>query len=210
MAITCTLKDLQSRVAWHLDLVEPPDHNLECNCHLARRIENDAALKIHPPDGVHALHTLIVVHGDSQVVTLPIKEPTLALMKSTAMEKLKDKITGKLLSPQGGIEEPFTPGSKSYTKLPVLAVCSNESHGIASSEKDHGDKLSVDIHIAECAIEVTAHNSGITLARSKLVDCTVDGVLNVYAVPRLDSIGSDERTGEFCLLSMPQFLSLFD
>jgi hypothetical protein len=210
MALICTLQDLQSRVAQHLNLAEPPAHNLECNCHLARRIENDAALKIRPSGGVYALHTLIVVHGDSQVVTLPIKEPTLALMKSTAMEQLKDKVTGKLLSPQGGIEEPSTLGSQSYTKLPVLAVCSNESHGIASSEKDHGGKLGVDIHIAECPIEVTAHNSGITLAASKLVDCTVDGILNIFAVPRVNSTGSDERIGKFCLLSMLQFLSLYN
>jgi hypothetical protein len=210
MALTCTLQDLQARVARHLDLAEPPAQDLECNCRFAYRIENDAFLKIDPSGVVDVLHTLIVVHGNNQVVTLPIEEPTLASMKRTTMEQLKDKVIGKILNPRGGIENLSTLGSQSYIKLPVLAVCSNESHGIASPEKDHGGKLSVDIHIAECPIEVTAHNSGITLAASNLFDCTVDGVLNIFAVPRLNSTGSDERTGKFCFLFMLQFLSLFN
>jgi hypothetical protein len=210
VALNCTLQDLQTRVARHLDLFEPPAQDLECNCRLAYRIEDSAALKTDPTGDADALHTLIVVYGDSQVVTLPIKEPTLASMKSTTMEQLKDKVTGKLLSPRGGIEKPSALGSKCYIKLPVLAVCSNEFHGTASSEKDCGGKLSVDIHIAEYPIEVTARNAGMTLAASKLFDCTVDGVLDIFAVPRLYSIGSNEQTGRFCLLFMLQFLSLID
>jgi hypothetical protein len=210
IALTCTLQDLQSHVARHLDLFEPPAKDLECNCRLAYRIEDGAALKPDSSGDEDVLHTLIVVYGDSQVVTLPIKEPTLASMKSTTMEQLKDKITGKLLSPRGGVEKPSTPGSKCYVKLPVLAVCSNEFHGIASPEKDYGGKLSVDIHIAEYPIEVTAHNASMTLADSKLFDCTVDGVLNIFAVPRLHSIGSNEQTGRFCLLFPLQFLSLLN
>jgi hypothetical protein len=209
MALTCTLQDLQARVSQHLDLAGPPAQDLECNCRLAYRIEDGATPKTDPSGDLDALHTLIVVHGDNQVVTLPIKEPTLASMKSTTMEHLKDKAAGKLLSPRGGIEGPSTLGPQCYIKLPVLAVCSTASHGVASPGKSYGSKLGVDIHIAEYPIEVTAHNAIITLATSKLFDCAVDGVLNIFAVPRSYPIDSKERTRKFCLLFLLQHLLLF-
>lgn len=49
----------------------------------------------------------------------------------------------------------------------------------------------VDIHTAEFPIEIIAHNAHITLSAAKLEDCTINGVLNVYAVRRW-TLGSSE------------------
>ncbi|KAE8873449.1 hypothetical protein PTNB73_00081 [Pyrenophora teres f. teres] len=42
----------------------------------------------------------------------------------------------------------------------------------------------IDIHTSECPLEITAHNSGVTLEEVKLDDCAINGILNVYAVQR--------------------------
>lgn len=153
---------------------------------------------------------VIIVYGESQVTTFPIKEPTLALIISTTKDELKDNATGKLLNPQGGIQDLSTPDTQHYIKLPVLAVCSAQSHKTSSQEGAHSGRLNVDIHIAECPIDITAHNKGVTLAASDLVDCTTNGILNVFAVPQLSSMGIDEHIGKFGLSSSPITLLFLD
>lgn len=216
LALSCTLQDLRSRVSQHLGLAEPPIPSLECNCAFASRINTDAVLRAASSGDVDTLHTLVVVHGDSQVTTVHIEEPVFSSMEYSAKSQLQGSATGKTLEVKGGIKDDSVPRSKRYLKLPVMAICSPEAHGVLSGEPgnhfrwsvdsnianeyDHSpgsQRLCVDLHISECPIEITAHNASVTLKTASLHDCTIDGVLNVFAVPHLYPMADNASSSMF-------------
>jgi hypothetical protein len=179
--LSSTLKELKSRVQEHLGF--PPEDGecleLECNCKLARQIYENAVLSSHGAEHHGSSDTFVVVHGNNEVVALPLKEPTLTAMRDAASEFFpKPK---KVLKTIGGVESAFG----RYTKVPVLAVCSQSKHrGDRVSIADKDRDLIIDLHTSECPMEVTSHNSSVNLATAGLQDCTIDGVLTIYAVQR--------------------------
>lgn len=89
-----------------------------------------------------------------------------------------------------------------YLKLPVLAVCSHQAHR-RQRDNDGSDTdaavddrgLTLDLHMSECPLDITAHNKDATIADAGLIDCAIDGVLTVFAVQRVYSTNNDSGSG---------------
>lgn len=58
-----------------------------------------------------------------------------------------------------------------------------------------GRGLTLDLHTVECPLEITEHNTDVTLEAAGLHDCTIDGVLTVYVVQRVYPQGRDSEAG---------------
>jgi hypothetical protein len=124
-------------------------------------------------------NTIIVVHGNNEVVAEIVEQPTADAIADAGSEFFLN--SSKELKTIGGVRAIFG----HYTKLPVLAVCSRFKHcsdrgSVTGVDRD----LVIGLHTSECPIEVTSHNSGVTLAIAGLQDCAIDGVLTIYAVQR--------------------------
>jgi len=213
LAITATLSELKSAVCQHLAVPvgDDPLEELDCNCSAARQIDANAALNERGAGGSDALHTLVVVYGDNKVAVIPVGEPTLASIQHTAREQLQEKAVGKLLCAIGGLESRHARESSSghYLKLPVLAVCSRQSHrrpkDDTSSDSDISSDfntaiddrgLTLDLHTSECPIDITVHNKDVTLVAAGLDDCAINGVLTIFAVRHVYSIHNGHRPGK--------------
>lgn len=197
VSLDCTLSELKAIVQKHIGL--PQSHGvcskLECNCKLAQVIADRAFLRV---DGGHQV---IVVHGPNIVNTITAPSKSLGSIHDATRAYLGREMENKIIKTFGGIRsggdshsEP-TPSSH-YDLSPVLAVCSSQRH---EGPQPHGpsvhppqEHMIVDIHTAECPIDITAHNAGLTLADANLEDCAVMGVLNIFAVSRR---GSDQTEG---------------
>jgi hypothetical protein len=194
--LTCSLKELKARVQEHLGF--PPDDgtclDLECNCKLARQIYNNAVLNKIGTGNREAMRTVIVVHGNNDIVAVPVGEVTLSVLQHAARVHLGDLVRGKWMNAIGGVVDTNASldGDKYYLKLPVLAVCAKERHDAAGPlalESVHVETINqrdliVDLHTSECPLEITAHNATLTLAQAGLQDCVINGVLNIFAVQR--------------------------
>lgn len=202
IALTCTLKELKSRVQEHLGF--PADDGtcpeLECNCKVARQIDDNAVLNERGAGDYKASHTVILVHGNNDVVALPIAELTLHAVQEAAKKYAEQP--NKTLTVIGGVEHAIQlTNDRRYLKAPVLAICSNAQHTTRAqatggrTDVDSRD-LIVDIHTLECPIEITAHNAGITLADAGLEDCAIDGVLNIFAVQRWGNAQAETAQGK--------------
>jgi hypothetical protein len=207
--ITCTLKQLKGLVQEHLGFpTEDGDRPaLECNCGLARQIDENAVLNMSETRGYDALHTAIVVHSDNIVVAIPVDDHKLSTIQQATrayMEHMLERdLTKRFFNALGGVEAASIHSSedKTHLKVPVMAVCSEQCHSHRQNrdqaDKDDEDHLAqrdlvVDMHMSECPIEVTAHNADITIEAAGLEDCAINGVLNIYAVQRW-SLGHTER-----------------
>tara|TARA_R110002003_G_scaffold48_14_gene4033 strand:+ start:19078 stop:22614 length:3537 start_codon:yes stop_codon:yes gene_type:complete len=186
--LSSTLKELRSRVQQHLGF--PADYGacpeLECNCKLARQIDEHAALNEDGAETFKASHTVIVVHGNNDVVAIPLDDSTSDYLHQAASQFLVQP--NKTLNTIGGVEAASgATGTQRYLKLPVLAICSRDRHAAKAQSSDtplgHRE-LIVDLHTSECPLEVTSHNAHVTLAEAGLEDCAIDSVLNIYAVQR--------------------------
>lgn len=82
-----------------------------------------------------------------------------------------------------------------YSVLPAISVCCEQRHS-RSGSANSGDGLSnrtsngLDLHTSECPIEMSTLNAALSLDALGLVDCAIDGVLNIYAVERRLSMTS--------------------
>lgn len=186
-----TLKDLKTQVQQHLGLGAGDEERYEgchCNCSFARQIDSNASLNELGAGDLDALHTLLVVYDNNRVARLSIDEPTKAHLQLTVRQHLVDRLS-EHMSMIGGLPDPGTSSNPRYLKLPILAFCSPERHERPSVDtglqpsSPHNTVL--DLHTSEAPIHVTAHNFGLTLAAAGLEDCTIDGVLNIYAVKRV-------------------------
>jgi hypothetical protein len=206
---------LKGIVQEHLGFpIEDGDYpDLECNCSLARKIDEDAVLNTNGTGDHDALRTAIVVHSNNVVVAIPVKEIKLSTIQQATkahmehmehMEHtLKQKPTRKLTTAVGGVEDTSMQlsGDKSYLKAPVMAIYSEQcqSHrqdqgrtaGEAEDSAAQRD-LVIDIHTSECPLKVTAHNAETTVEAAGLEDCAINGVINIYAVQRW-TLGQNER-----------------
>ena len=197
LPLSTTLSELRTTVCQHLKVPTGDGvlTQLDCNCSAARQIDANASLNERAASESDALHTLVVVHDDNKVAVLQTREPTLTSIRRAAREHLQDKAEGKLLSAIGGVADHTLgdAGEVRYLKLPVLAVCSHQSHRHATrteSESDaavDGRGLTLDLHTVECPLEITVHNQDVTLKAAGLHDCAIDGVLTVFAVQRVCS-----------------------
>ncbi|KAH7087509.1 hypothetical protein FB567DRAFT_346883 [Paraphoma chrysanthemicola] len=191
LPLNSTLKELRAHVQQHLGY--PADDGtcpeLECNCNLARQIDEHATFNEEGAEVFKASHTVIVVHGNNEVVARPINSTTSDQMQEIAKEFMVHP--SKILKLVGGVRETSGPlDSRQYIKLPVLAICSKDGH-LAKGTSREGTgatreyrELIVDLHTSECPIEITAHNANTTLVDAGLDDCAIGGVLNIYAVQR--------------------------
>jgi hypothetical protein len=217
LALTTTLSELRLAVYKHLGLPSGDEevHELDCNCSAARQIDANASLSEHGVGDLDALHTLVIVYGDNKVAVTPVLESTLASMKQAARHQLQEKVIGKLFHAIGGLvdNDPGYGGIERYSKLPILAICSHQSHLRQSTDHDTNfgtdsdtvidDRgLTLDIHTSECPVEITAHNKDITIAAADLEDCAVDGVLTVFAVQRVYSTGTAYMSGKLASTEM--------
>lgn len=182
--LNCTLTELKARVQVHLGF--PADDgicpDLACNCKLAQKIDEDAVLG----GDYEAALTAIIVHGNHDILAVPIDEPYTSHFEEAAQELMQPN---KVLTFIGGIQVPSqSDDNKQYIKAPILAICSGQQHAAdyaasANTEIDNRE-LIVDLHTSECPIYVTKHNGSVTLAEAGLEDCAVDGILTIYAVQR--------------------------
>lgn len=186
--LSCTLKELKSRVQKHLGFPAGDDTcpELECNCKLARQIDENAVLNERGTGQYEALRTVILVHGNHGILALPVTELTRTTLQETAAKYLV--MPDKVLNVIGGVgETTYTTTNTRYLKAPVLAICSGTQHAQRHQHggaPSHNRDLIVDIHTLECPIELTAHNADMTLADAGLGDCAIDDVLNIFAVQR--------------------------
>jgi hypothetical protein len=190
--LSCSLKKLKSRVQQHVGFSADDGAcpELDCNCKVARQIDDNAVLNERGSGDYEASHTVILVHGNNDVVALPVSELTMTAFQETANKYLAKP--NKILTVIGGVEHTKQIiANKRYLKAPVLAICSRDQHSTKrptrtgdASPAAEGRDLIVDIHTLECPIELTAHNADITLADVGLEDCAIDGVLNIFAIER--------------------------
>ncbi|KAF1351667.1 hypothetical protein EJ07DRAFT_168877 [Lizonia empirigonia] len=198
LALSATLSELKSAVCQHLTVFtgDDPLRELDCNCSAARHIGANAAPNERVAGDLDALHTLVVVYADNKVAVIPVWEPTLASIQRAAGELLQEKTAGKLLSAVGGVEDHDARQGRSgrYLLLPILAVCSHQSHGGQKDKavSDNDRPLTLDLHTSECPIDITAHNKDITLGEAGLDECAVNGVLTIFAVQRVYSTNKGE------------------
>ncbi|KAF1833256.1 hypothetical protein BDW02DRAFT_599244 [Decorospora gaudefroyi] len=195
--VNYTLKQLKGLV--QESLAFPADDgtcdNLECNCSFARQIDTNATLNAAPDaaaGNIDALHNVIVVHSDNNVVALTVGNLTLNTIQQAAKDHLPRNLTArKAFNIVGGVEDTTVeiPRDKRYLKAPVLAICSAQRHTQRQVRHSEGRpttsasrELILDIHTSECPLEITAHNANTTIAASGLEDCAVNGVLNIFAV----------------------------
>lgn len=201
LALSATLSELKSAVCLHLTVLagDDPLRELDCNCSAARHIGANAAPNERVTGDLDALHTLVVVYADNKVAVIPVREPTFASVQHAALELLQEKAEGKLLSAVGGVEDHDARQGRSgrYLLLPILAVCSHQSHGGQkdTAVSDNDRPLTLDLHTFECPIDITAHNKDVTLAEAGLDDCAVDGLLTIFAVQRVSSMNKGEDSG---------------
>ncbi|KAJ8116748.1 hypothetical protein OPT61_g1881 [Boeremia exigua] len=212
LPLSATLSELRAAVCQHLS-VPIGDESLQdfgCNCSAARQIDSNATLTERGASGSDALHTLVIVYENNKVATIPTQEPTLAFIQRAARDQLQDETTGKLLCPIGGVNDSSLQDGSSgrYLKLPVLAVCSHQSHR-RSREHDETDSesdsdsdaaiddrgLTLDLHTSECPIDITVHNKNLSIADAGLHDCAINGVLTIFAVRRVYSTNMDHGAG---------------
>ncbi|KAI4936692.1 hypothetical protein J4E86_011309 [Alternaria arbusti] len=208
----CTLKQLKGLVQEHLGFpAEDGDCSaLECNCSLARQIDNNAVLNVNGSGDRDALHTVILVHSNNIVVAIPVDNITLSTIRQATkayMEHTQNQdLTNKLINFVSGVEDASsrTSGDKRYLKAPVMAICSKKCHSHRQDRErtvdDEEDRVAqrnlvVDVHTSECPLEITAHNADITIEAAGLEDCAVNGILNIYAVQRW-TLGRNERTDQ--------------
>jgi hypothetical protein len=211
LPLSTTLSELRTTVCQHLG-VPIGDRALaqfNCNCSAARQIDANTSLNERGTSDSDALHTLVVVYDDNKVAILQTQEPTLTSIRRAAREHLQDKAVGKLLSAIGGVADHnvWDADEVQYIKLPVLSVCSHQSHRRATGTESESDAvvdgrgLTLDLHTVECPLEITVHNKDITLEAAGLHDCTIDGVLTVYAVQRVCSQGRSFEAGRLsCII----------
>ena len=205
LPLSTTLSELRTTVCRHLGVPigDGALAQLDCNCSAARQIDENASLNERGASDSDALHTLVVVYDDNKVAILQTQEPALTSIQRAAREHLQDRAVGKLLSAVGGVanHNVWDADEVQYIKLPVLSVCSHESHRRATrteSESDaavDGRGLTLDLHTVECPLEITEHNTDVTLEAAGLHDCTIDGVLTVYAVQRVYPQSRDSEAG---------------
>jgi hypothetical protein len=207
VATFCTLKYLKGLVQAHLGFpAEDGDcPALECNCSLARQIDNSAVFNDKETEHHDALRTIIVVHSNNIVAVIPVDDIRLSTIQQATKAYMehtrKQKLTDKLVNVVGGVEDTnlHITGDKSYLKAPVMAVCSDQCHSHRQDRNaEDGDDsaaprdLVIDVHTPECPLEITAHNADITIEAAGIEDCAVNGVLNIYAVQRW-TLGRNER-----------------
>lgn len=195
--LSTTLQDLHNRACSHVGLPSALDLlDLECNCNLARKIESNAIQFQHTSDEASSI--LVVVYDNNRIAAVTLPSPTLSCIQDTVRLRLRDHVEGKQITPCGGDEISEGSDGKQYVRLPVVAVCSRARH-----EKCELPAMTsgLDLHSAECSIEITTHNAEIPLSSTGLADCAIDGVLNLYLVQRNTShitlrsklSGQDER-----------------
>ena len=186
---------LKARVKEHLGLpysLDPCD-DMECNCAFAHQIDQNTALNELGSGASDAMKTLLVVYGNNKVTRVIVEHTTRKSLEDAAREHLRDHISGKIMSTVGGVATRNGPGNeKNYVKLPVIAFCAPISHDdfekpvrTRTSAYRPQRKLEVDLHTSEAPIEITGSNAQLTLLDAGLDDCTINGVLNIYAVKRL-------------------------
>ena len=216
LTLSTTLPELRATVCQHLGVPTGDDRlpELDCNCSAARQIDTNAVLNERGAGDSDALHTLVVIYEDNKVAVIPTQEPTLASIQRAAREQLQDKATGRLLCAIGGVEDLSVSNVSTgrYLKLPVLAVCSRQSHhrqneaAANDSDSDTGIDdwgLTIDLHTSECPIEVTVHNKDVALATTGLHDCAVNGVLTIFAVQCIYSTTDGKGSGTYLTQTCP-------
>ncbi|KAG9196252.1 hypothetical protein G6011_01373 [Alternaria panax] len=181
-----------------------PDLQRECNCSLARTVDETATLNINGTGDYDALRTAILVHSNNIVVAIPaddIKLSTIERATKAHMEHtLKQNLASKWTNIVSGVKDTTTERSEDsgYLKAPVIAVCSENCHSHRQGQDRDADDLAaqqglvVGVHTPECPLEITAHNADITIEAAGLEDCAVSGALNIYVVQRW-TLGQIER-----------------
>ncbi|PZD25093.1 hypothetical protein A1F97_07973 [Pyrenophora tritici-repentis] len=194
--ISYTLNQLKGLVEEHLgnstEDGECPD--LACNCSLARKIDSDAVLNVQDIGDWDVLQNVIIVHSNNNVVAIPVKDLALSTIQQATRDHLHGmNLDNKFLNALGGVEDTSVrqTGGKQYIKAPVMALCSKQcrTHRQGQQFRDtHNPPAwrakTIDIHLSECPLEITAHNSDVTLEAAKLDDCAMNGILDIYAVQR--------------------------
>ncbi|KAH5067630.1 peptidylprolyl isomerase [Parastagonospora nodorum] len=181
--LSSTLAGLKARVQTHLGLPAddgtPPD--LECNSNLSRKIGHHAAFK-RGKEAFEAAHTVIVVHGNHSILTLPVDGLYKHVLEEAALNLIQP---GQALT---------------FVGAPFLAICSKKQHAIRNSQSTSSASedrdLIVDLRNSECPIDVTAHNASISLADAGLADCAIDGILTIFVVQRWASAKSELTQGK--------------
>lgn len=190
-----TLEELKAQVKRHLGLpfeIEQYEE-FDCNCALARQIDVNATFNESSDGAMEALSSLIAVYGRNEVACIPVTNITREALESAAKKHLETHAAGRHLSVIGGLQATSS-GQETYIKLPVFAFCSQKRHGagnrtVQSARSVHAvpptlRSFILDLHTSEMSIEITAHNARLTLSDTGLEDCTINGILNIFAVKR--------------------------
>ncbi|KAH7330116.1 hypothetical protein BKA65DRAFT_51346 [Rhexocercosporidium sp. MPI-PUGE-AT-0058] len=192
-----TLRELKAHISNHLSypVSAPVEASPECNCSLARQISERGLLtQLRPRDGGHSLSEpigkLIVVHGRNRVQVLDTDHVDKSYLVSEVVMGLGGAIESREITPIGGTL--LSSQSETYTKLPVMSVCSKQRHGefqpvAASHSRGRHPNLAMnglDIHTSESPIELSTVNMNLSLEELCLTECAIDGVLDIYVVER--------------------------
>ncbi|KAF2023014.1 hypothetical protein EK21DRAFT_95249 [Setomelanomma holmii] len=135
--LSCTLRELKARVQVHVGF--PADDGtcpeLECNCNLARQIDENAVLNKFGTGDHDASHTVILVHGNNNVLAIPVADITHDTFQNVASTYLMQP--NKILTVIGGAKDVArVAGTKRYLKAPRWTHGHAESaHGKAGIVK---------------------------------------------------------------------------
>ncbi|KAG4437405.1 hypothetical protein IFR05_007130 [Cadophora sp. M221] len=192
-----TLRELKAHISNHLSypVSAPVEASPECNCSLARKISEHGLLtQLRPSDGGNSLSEpigkLIIVHGRNNIQVLDTGHVDKSYLVSEVVMELGGDIESREITPIGGTL--LSSQSETYTKLPVMSVCSKQRHGEVKSSQGtesrgryadlaiHG----LDIHTSESPIELSTVNMNLSLEDLCLAECAIDGVLDIYVVER--------------------------
>ncbi|KAH7403530.1 hypothetical protein BKA64DRAFT_669265 [Cadophora sp. MPI-SDFR-AT-0126] len=203
-----TLRELKAHISNHLSypFLAPSDASQECNCSLARQINERALLtQLRPRDGGDSLSEpigkLVVVHGRSVVKVLDTDHVEKSQLIAKVVEELGGEIESREITFTGGTL--ISNQNNAYAKLPIISICSKQRHGElkrSRSSNFRGPHTSpgstgLDLHTWESPIELSTTNMNLTLDDLCLTECAIDGILNIYVVERRFS-NNDETENE--------------
>ncbi|ROW08830.1 hypothetical protein VMCG_02985 [Cytospora schulzeri] len=175
-----TVRQLHCRIAETLSFTSTVEEEVdacECNCTLAAEVVSGPSPSTH----------FLVIHGKSMVEQMPLAMPTKAALKQALSHRFgHDLETEKYVTLRGA--ETDTTTDETYTKTPVVSICSKKRHTLFHADRDLDDTGKrkspvLDLHTSELPIHSACFDS--TLEMLGLQDIAIDGTLDIFALTRL-------------------------
>lgn len=175
-----TIRQMHCEIAEALSFtssIEETVDTCECNCTLAAEVASGPS----PPD------QFLIIHGKSVVERVSLVIATKEGLLKTLSDKFgPDFETRKKVTLLGEENDPND--NERYLKTPLVSICSKKRHTPAHARVDFDEagkakSRVLDLHTSELPIHPACFESKIRMLG--LQDLAVDGVVDIFVVPRL-------------------------